>query len=100
LPTTPDYNLLNKEKDEFVYQKVRSIVLKFGKIHDEAMKFYGPLVVLDYAVGERKLKIEISNREFDNHYEIKRLKDIGHPHEGNDIAGYVCSLTLLFARSE
>jgi predicted nucleotidyltransferase component of viral defense system len=68
-----DFNLLNKEYEEVVYQKVRKILLRFGKIQDEAIKFYGPLIVLDYGVGERKFKIEISNRLFDNRYEIKSL---------------------------
>ncbi len=68
-----DFNLLNKEYEEAVYQKIRNILLRFGKIHDEAIKFYGPLIVLDYGDGERKLKIEISNRVFDNRYEIKSL---------------------------
>ena len=27
--------------------------------------------MLEYGIGERKLKIEISNRLYDNHYEIK-----------------------------
>ena len=42
-----------------------------GKIHYEAIKHYGIIIVLDYGIGERKLKIEISNRLYDNHYEIK-----------------------------
>lgn len=71
-----DFNLLVPGKDEFVYNKVRSILLKYGKIFDEAPKFYGPIIVLDYGVGERKLKVEISNRQFDNHYEIKNLLGI------------------------
>ncbi len=71
-----DFNLLNPEKEELVYQKIRSILLKFGSIHDDAKKFYGPLIVLDYGIGERKLKIEISNRVFDNRYEIKNLLGI------------------------
>lgn len=29
--------------------------------------------MLDYGVGERKLKLEISTRKFDNRYEIKNL---------------------------
>ncbi len=40
------------------------------------MKFYGPIIVLDYGVGERKLKIEISNRQWNNHYERKNLLGI------------------------
>ncbi len=71
-----DFNLLCPDKENLIYTKVRKIILKYGKIFDEAIKFYGPLVVLDYGVGERKLKIEISNRIFDNHYEIKNLLGI------------------------
>lgn len=71
-----DFNLLDKSKEQVVYDKVRKILLKYGKIFDEAMKFYGPIIVLDYGIGERKLKVEISNRVWDNHYEIKNLLGI------------------------
>lgn len=71
-----DFNLLDKNKEKVVYEKVRRILMKYGRIFDEAMKFYGPIIVLDYGVGERKLKVEISNREYDNHYEIKNLLGI------------------------
>ncbi|MDR1056783.1 MAG: nucleotidyl transferase AbiEii/AbiGii toxin family protein [Prevotellaceae bacterium] len=71
-----DFNLLDLAKEKTVYEKVRKILLKYGKIFDEAMKFYGPIIVLDYDVGERKLKIEISNRQWNNHYERKNLLGI------------------------
>lgn len=71
-----DFNLINTEKVDIVYEKVRTILLKYGTITDEAKKFYGPIIVLDYGVGERKLKVEISVRQFDNHYEIKNLLGI------------------------
>jgi predicted nucleotidyltransferase component of viral defense system len=71
-----DFNLLYLAKEKTVYEKVRKILLKYGKIFDEAMKFYGPIIVLDYGVGERKLKIEISNRPWNNHYERKNLLGI------------------------
>ena len=71
-----DFNLIQLGKEEFVYEKVRNILLKYGKIYDEAKKFYGPVLVLDYGIGERKLKVEISKRRFDNHYEIKNLLGI------------------------
>ena len=69
--TDLDFNLLDPEKETEVYERVRKIVLKYGKIHDEAIKHYGIIIVLDYGIGERKLKIEISNRLYDNHYEIR-----------------------------
>ena len=69
--TDLDFNLLEPEKEKEVYDRVRKIVLKYGKIHDEAIKHYGTIIVLDYGLGERKLKIEISNRLYENHYEIR-----------------------------
>lgn len=71
-----DFNLLNTAKEKLVYEKVRTILLKYGGIHDEAMKFHGPVIVLNYGYGERKLKVEISNRHWDDRYEIKNLLGI------------------------
>ncbi len=71
-----DFNLLHKEQEDLVYNKVRKILLKYGSIYDEAKKYYGPLVVLNYGYGERKLKVEISNRVFENRYEIKNILGI------------------------
>ena len=71
-----DFNLLDIKKQQCVYDKVRAILLHHGRIDDEAMKFYGPILVLDYGVGERKLKVEISNRSFDDHYEVRNLLGI------------------------
>jgi predicted nucleotidyltransferase component of viral defense system len=73
-----DFNLLiaDKEKETEIYQKVRNILLKYGKIDDEAQKFFGPILVLNYGKGERKLKVEISNRQHDNHYEVKTFMGI------------------------
>ena len=71
-----DFNLLAPSKEKLVYEKVKTILLKYGKIHDEASKFFGAVFVLDYGQNERKLKVEISNRKYDNHYEIKNLLGI------------------------
>lgn len=71
-----DFNLLDSDKEKRVFEKVKKILLKYGSVFDEAMKFYGPIIVLDYGTGERKLKVEISNRQYDNHYEIKNLLGI------------------------
>jgi predicted nucleotidyltransferase component of viral defense system len=71
-----DFNLIKEEKEKIVSEKIREILLKYGTIHDEAPKFFGPLVVLDYGIGERKLKVEISNRKFEDKYEIRNLLGI------------------------
>ncbi|GHV57921.1 hypothetical protein FACS1894182_08140 [Bacteroidia bacterium] len=71
-----DFNLLDKNFAEKAYQKVKKIVLKYGKIHDEAQKFYGDLLALDYEHGERNLKIDISHRVENDEYVIKNLLGI------------------------
>ena len=71
-----DFNLLAPEKNDVVCQKIRKIVLKYGKIHDEAQKLYGSIIVLDYGIAERKLKIEISRRQSNDEYEVCNLLGI------------------------
>ena len=71
--TDLDFNLLDMSKQDVAYNKVRQILLRFGTIDDEAKKLNGPILVLNYGKGERMLKVEISNRQYDNHYETKNL---------------------------
>ena len=71
--TDLDFNLLDSGNVDVVYDLVRAILTRFGNIHDEAKKFYGPVLVLDYGKGERMLKVEISTRQYPNHYEMHTL---------------------------
>jgi predicted nucleotidyltransferase component of viral defense system len=71
-----DFNLLDKNAAEKVYKKVRKIVLKYGEIHDEAQKFFGDLLSLNYEHGDRNLKIDISHRVENDKYVIKNLLGI------------------------
>lgn len=71
--TDLDFNLLVPEKLDMVYDKVRTILTRFGSIDDEAKKLYGPVFVLNYGKGERMLKVEISIRQYPNHYEMRSL---------------------------
>ena len=71
-----DFDLLTIEKAEQVYKKVKEILLNYGKIADEAQKFFGDLLALNYEFGERNLKIDISHRKIYAEYEIKNLLGI------------------------
>ena len=71
--TDLDFNLLDADKIDMVYDKVRAILTRFGTIDDEAKKFFGPVLVLNYGKGERMLKVEISTRQYPNHYEMRSL---------------------------
>ena len=71
-----DFNLISPDEEDFAYNRIRKILLQYGKISDEAQKYFGPLIVLDYGLNERKLKIEISKRSFNDRYEIKNFLGI------------------------
>ena len=71
-----NFDLLETEKAGQVYAKVKNILLKYGKIHDEAQKFFGDLLALDYEHDERNLKIDISHRKYNDEYEIRNLLGI------------------------
>ena len=60
-----DFNIIqpDKEKENQIFLKMRDIFLKYGTIDDKAQKIFGSVIVLNYGKGERKLKVEISNRQ-------------------------------------
>lgn len=56
--TDLDFNLLDEKKLHLVYRKLKALLLRFGKITDEAEKFYGPVFVLDYGKGSESSKLK------------------------------------------
>jgi predicted nucleotidyltransferase component of viral defense system len=64
-----DFNLLDKTESDLVFQKLRNILSAYGQIKDEAQKYYGLLLVLNYGAHNRNLKLEISNREYNDRYQ-------------------------------
>ena len=71
--TDLDFNLLEADKIDMVYDKVRAILTRFGTIDAEAKTNYGPVLVLNYGKGERRLKVAISTRQYPTHYEMRSL---------------------------
>lgn len=71
-----DFNLLDTRESDSVYAKIKKNVLKYGRIKDEAKKHYGFIIVLDYGQHQRNLKIEVSNRTFNDRYEVKNYLGI------------------------
>lgn len=71
-----DFNLLDVNKEKVVYEKMKVLLTKYGVLEDEALKFFGPVFVLNYGQYERKLKVEISNRQYEGNYEIRNLLGI------------------------
>lgn len=65
-----DFNLIDEKKSKIVYEKLRTILQKYGRIKDEASKHFALLLVLDYGENERNLKLEVSNRKYNDSYEM------------------------------
>lgn len=68
-----DFDLLeNSEKNRnLVFERIHTILLKYGEIKDEQKKFFTVFFSLSYEAGEHQVKIEINIRETGAHYEMK-----------------------------
>lgn len=73
-----DFDLLDnsEEKRKLVYDKVKSIIEKYGEIKDEKNKYFTILFSLSYEKGERQLKIEINTRKTGARCEVKNFLSI------------------------
>ena len=66
-----DLDLLDTEKKDFVFQKIKNILEKYGKIKETREKRFTLFFLLSYEEGLQNVKIEISKRTFPNQYEIR-----------------------------
>lgn len=71
-----DFDLLNEDKKQVVFNKLKDILSKFGKLDEASEKYYTLFFLLNYQKGERNLKVEISKRESSASYEIKHYLGI------------------------
>lgn len=60
--TDLDFDLLNIEKYQKVYEKVKAIASKYGEIKDEQLKTKTLYFRLSYEAGQPAIKIEISRK--------------------------------------
>ena len=66
-----DFDLLQEDKKELVLEKIKKIIIPYGKICDAAEKKFTLFFLLNYEKGKRAVKIEISKRKGLNVYEFK-----------------------------
>lgn len=74
-----DFDLLNAEKEDYVFTRLPQIIKKYGIIKEMHRKRFNLLFVLSYEDKARKIKIEINRRSFDSHYEPKTYLGISMP---------------------
>lgn len=66
-----DFNLLDLDKSELVFNKIETIISKYGRIKDKHKKRNTLLFELSYEDDKWNIKIEISLLNFGSTYEIK-----------------------------
>lgn len=71
-----DFDLLTSDKKEIVFEKVKTILEKYGVLSESIEKQYTLFYLLHYQKGERMLKIEISKRSARSHFEVKNYLGI------------------------
>ncbi|MCL4271972.1 MAG: nucleotidyl transferase AbiEii/AbiGii toxin family protein, partial [Anaerolineales bacterium] len=66
-----DFDLLDEDKEEIVFERVTNIVGRYGTIREANRKRFGIFYVLSYEDKARHIKVEINRRQFGSRYEIK-----------------------------
>ena len=66
-----DFNLLDIKKKGIVFNKIKKILGDYGKLKKAQEKRFTLFFLLFYNLKAPNIKIEISKKEFPNHYEIK-----------------------------
>lgn len=66
-----DFDLLDKEKEDYVFERIKKIISPHGKVKKAEKKRFNLLFVLSYEEKARNVKVEINRRAFGSRYEVK-----------------------------
>lgn len=69
-----DFDLLDLTKDGLVFEEIKGILQKYGRIKTADKKSYSLIYILAYNekdLGAQNVKIEINRRNFGSRYEVK-----------------------------
>lgn len=66
-----DFDLLDKTKEDFVFEKVQNIAKQYGELKEARKKRFNLIFVISYQKGEQAIKIEINRRNFGSEYQLK-----------------------------
>ena len=71
-----DFDLLNKDKEAFVFEKIEKILREYGTIKEKYRQKHTLLFVISYDEKSQNIKVEISRRIFGSRYEMKNYLGI------------------------
>lgn len=74
--TDLDFDLLDIDKEQEVFEKIEKIVKEYGAIKEKRNKRHTLFILLSYSEEAHNIKIEINKRSFGSKYEVKNYLGI------------------------
>ncbi len=71
-----DFDLLNGDKEAYVFEKIEEILREYGTIKEKYRKKHTLLFVISYDKKSQNIKVEINRRVFGSRYELKNYLGI------------------------
>jgi predicted nucleotidyltransferase component of viral defense system len=71
-----DFDLLNGDREAFVFEKIEKILCGYGTIKEKYRKKHTLLFVISYEEKSQNIKVEINRRIFGSRYELKNYLGI------------------------
>lgn len=71
-----DLDLLDENKEQEVFEKIKKIVTSYGKIVDSRIKRFNLIAIISYDLKSQNIKVEVNRRDFGSKYELKTLLGI------------------------
>jgi len=71
-----DFDLLNLDKETFVFEKIEKILREYGTIKEKHKKKHTLLFIISYDEKSQNIKVEINRRIFGSRYELKNYLGI------------------------
>lgn len=65
-----DFDLLDPGKEDYVFERVGTIVAVYGKIKEQRKKHFTLFYELSYSEADRNIKVEINRRNFGSQYDV------------------------------
>lgn len=66
-----DFDLLDETKEDYIFEKVITIIKKYGILKESRKKHFSLFCLLSYEDKAHNIKIEINRRKFGSRYELK-----------------------------
>jgi predicted nucleotidyltransferase component of viral defense system len=68
-----DFDLLDETKEDYVFEKIQTIIGEYGKIKEARHKRHTIFFLLSYDENSQNIKVEVNRRNFGSKYEVKSI---------------------------